>query len=324
MMKMKTTILKKMMNQATTKTNQKTLFYFLTCSLIWGLTWISIKFQIPYADGSVAVFYRFVFSSFIMLVVCLATKTNLNYTATTHVRFLLQGLFMFSFNFLLTYWASSMASSALIALTYTTLIFFNMFGAFLFFNTPFEKKVVTGALVSFLGMGLIALNEYLQRGLNPLSLTGIFISLVGVLSASAGNLLSTSIRRQHIPILASNGWSMFYGAIVTGLFCLVSQKSFHVNVTQEFILSFIYLSILGTVVSFWSYIKLIENIGPTKAAFTSVVSPIIALAVSTFFENFHWTMFLLAGSALCIVGNIMALVPLRPLKNSFFAWPKKN
>ncbi len=312
------------MNQATTKTNQKIFFYFLTCSLIWGLTWIAIKYQIPYTDGSVAVFYRFVFSSFIMLVLCLVTKTNLFYSAATHVRFLLQGLFMFSCNFLLTYWASSMASSALIALTYTTLIFFNMFGSFLFFKTPFEKKVVTGALVSFLGMGFIALNEYLQRGLNPLSLTGILISLVGVISASAGNLLSTSIRKQQIPILGSNGWSMFYGAIVTGLFCVINQKSFHVNVTQEFILSFIYLGLLGTVVSFWSYIKLIENIGPTKAAFTSVVSPIIALAVSTFFENLHWTVFLLAGSALCIIGNLMALVPLRPIKNSFFALSKKS
>ena len=312
------------MNQPKTKTNQNTLFYFITCSAIWGLTWIAIKYQIPYTDGSVAVFYRFVFSSFIMLIICLATKTNLNYATATHVRFLLQGLFMFSCNFLLTYWASSMASSALIALTYTTLIFFNMFGAFLFFNTPFEKKVVIGALVSFFGMGFIAFNEYFQRGLNPLSLAGILISLVGVVSASSGNLLSTSIRKQQIPILASNGWSMFYGAIITGLFCLVSQKSFHVNVTQEFILSFLYLSILGTVVSFWSYIKLIENIGPTKAAFTSVVSPIIALAISTFFENFHWTLFLLVGSTLCIVGNIMALVPLGPLKNSFFASLKKS
>ena len=320
-----TTILKMTkMNQAPTKTNQKTLFYFLTCALIWGLTWIAIKYQIPYADGSAAVFYRFVFSSFIMLLVCLVTKTNFNYPLMLHVRFIFQGLFMFSCNFLLTYWASSMASSALIALTYTTLIFFNMFGAFLFFNTPFEKKVVTGALVSFLGMGLIAFNEYLQRGLNPLSLTGILISLVGVVSASSGNLLSTSIRKQQIPILASNGWSMFYGAVITGLFCLVSQKSFHVNITQEFILSFIYLSVLGTVVSFWSYIKLIENIGPTKAAFTSVVSPIIALAVSTFFENFHWTVYLLIGSALCIIGNVMALVPLQSLKNSFFVLSKKS
>ncbi len=322
---MKTTILKMTkMNQATTKTNQKTLFYFLTCALIWGLTWIAIKYQIPYTDGSVAVFYRFVFSSFIMLIVCLATKTHLKYTAATHLRFLSQGLFMFSCNFLLTYWASSMASSALIALTYTTLIFFNMFGAFVFFNTPFEKKVVIGALVSFLGMGLIAFNEYNQRGLHPLSLIGIFISMFGVISASSGNLLSASIRKQQIPILASNGWSMFYGAIVTGLFCLVSQKSFAVNITQEFILSFIYLSVLGTVVSFWSYIKLIEKIGPTKAAFTSVVSPIIALAVSTFFENFHWTAFLVIGSVLCLVGNIMALVPIESLKNSFFVLPKKN
>ena len=109
------------MNQATTKTNQKTLFYFLTCALIWGLTWIAIKYQIPYTDGSVAVFYRFVFSSIIMLIVCLVTKTHLKYTAATHLRFLMQGLFMFSCNFLLTYWASSMASSALIALTYEVL-----------------------------------------------------------------------------------------------------------------------------------------------------------------------------------------------------------
>ncbi|MFN3453947.1 MAG: DMT family transporter [Pseudobdellovibrio sp.] len=289
------------------KTN---LVYFLTCAIIWGITWIAIKYQIPYVDGSVAVFYRFIFSSFLIFIICLLTKKSLFiYSKSQHLRFFLQGLFLFCLNYLLTYWASSMATSALVALAFTALIFFNMFAARIFLATPFDKKVIWGSLISFSGMAAIAWNEYLNIGLHPMSLWGFVLSLIATLSACAGNIFSTFNKKDKIPIMSSNAWSMLYGSLVTLSFCLIQQKSFTVQINKPFLISFFYLSVFGTVISFWAYLKLIENIGPSKAAFTSVASPVIALSVSTFYENLHWTPYLAIGAILCIIGNITALSP---------------
>lgn len=291
--------------------------YFLTCAIIWGITWIAIKYQLPYVDGTAAVFYRFIFSSLVMFIICLATKTSLfKFSRSQHLRFATQGLFIFCLNYLLTYWATSMATSALIALAFTSLIFFNMFGARLFLNIPFEAKVVWGGILSLLGMVFISLNEYQNIGLHPGSLWGFLIGLLSTASASAGNLISYLNRKDGISTSANNSWSMLYGSGFSLLACFIMGKSLHIEVTSPFVISFFYLSIFGTVISFWAYFKLIENIGPAKAAFTSIASPVIALVVSTFMEDLSWTIFLALGSLFCIMGNVVALTP-RPSM-----WPK--
>ena len=295
----------------------KTALYFLICSAIWGLTWIAIKFQIQAVDSTVAVFYRFIFATAVMFGLCYFNKTNLKYTAADHIRFGLQGLFMFCLNFIVTYWASSMATSALVALAFTSLIFFNMFGARIFFKTPFENKVVWGAILSLLGMGFITLNEYQHIVSEPLSIWGFLLSLMATLAASCGNLISTKNRQLKIPILSNNAFSMLYGSIITLVYCLTMNKNFHVDTSVPFWISFIYLSIFGTVVSFWSYLKLIDAVGPSKAAFTSVVSPVIALVVSTLYEGFSWNIYLLFGVVFCIAGNLVALVKFRSLIKRF-------
>lgn len=221
---------------------------------------------------------------------------------------------MFCLNYLLTYWASHLASSALVALAYTSLIFLNMFGSYLFLQIPFDRKVVWGAILCLLGMGLISVNELQLTELQPTSLLGFGIALLGTISASAGNLFSLRNRAKKIPITANNAWGMLYGCIFTLLFCLATGRSFSVHhVDASFVISFFYLTVFGTVISFGAYLKLIEQVGPTKAAFTSVVSPIIAVIVSFFFEDLKLQPYLIAGIALCLTGNALALVVPGPI-----------
>lgn len=290
------------------RTMRNNTSYFLTCAIIWGLTWIAIKYQLPYVDGSAAVFYRFIVSSCVMFITCYFTKTSLfTFSRQQHFRFATQGLFIFCLNYLLTYWATSMATSALIALAFTSIIFLNMFGARLFLNIPFEKKVVWGGILCLIGMAFISWNEYLNIGLHPSSLWGFLIGLLSTLSASAGNIVSYLNKKDNVPISANNSWAMLYGSGFSLLVCFILGKSLRVEITSPFLISFFYLSIFGTVISFWAYFKLIENIGPAKAAFTSIASPIIALIVSTFIEDLTWSLYLALGSLFCIMGNVVAL-----------------
>ncbi len=216
---------------------------------------------------------------------------------------------MFCLNFLLTYWASGKAPSAIIALAFTALIYFNMFFGRLFLNIPFERKVIYGALVSFVGMGFISFNELTQIEQHPGYLFGFLISLVGTVSASLGNILSAKSRQMKVSILANNAWGMTYGCLLSLLFCLVTQKSFAVSFDTSFLLSFAYLVIFGTVISFGAYLKLIDLIGPSKAAFTSVVSPVIAITISVLFEKMDFNMIMILGVVLCLLGNVIALIP---------------
>lgn len=48
--------------------------------------------------------------------------------------------------------------------------------------------------------------------------------------------------------------------------------------------------------------------GPSKAAFTSVVSPVIAVGVSLIYENLPLTIYLVLGIIFCLTGNVVALI----------------
>lgn len=285
------------------------MIYFVTCSLIWGLTWISIKFQLHAVDANVAVFYRFIVASFILFLISYFKKENLHFKKAEHIRFLGQGLFMFCLNFLLTYWASGFAPSPLIALAFTTLIYFNMFGAKIFMGQPFEKKVIFGALISLIGIALISFNEFETIQQHPKSLLGFFISLVATVSASIGNIISAKNRQLKVPILSNNAWSMLYGSILSLIYCCVMQKSFVLKVDTKFLISFTYLTVFGTIISFSAYLKLIDLVGPAKAAFTSVVSPVIAILASMLIDEMTLTYLLLLGVLFCLIGNVVALTP---------------
>jgi drug/metabolite transporter (DMT)-like permease len=291
------------------------LLYFITCSAIWGLTWIAIKFQFNAVDSNVAVFYRFILASVLLFGFALIKKIPLKFNRTAHLHFAAQGFFMFCINYLLTYWASHLAPSALVALAFTSLIYFNMLGGKIFMRIPIEKKVLAGAIVSFAGMIFISINEMRSIDLHPTSFAGFFISLVATVSASAGNLISIRNRKNDIPITTNNAWGMLYGCLFTLVYCAGMQKSFALhNIDTSFVLSFIYLTVFGTVISFGAYLKLMEIYGPSKAAFTSVVSPIIAIAVSVVFEDLPMTGLLTAGVVLCLAGNLIALVDQKNLR----------
>ena len=60
-------------------------------------------------------------------------------------------------------------------------------------------------------------------------------------------------------------------------------------------------------VGFWSYLTLLGRIGADRAAYATVLFPIVALALSTWFEGFQWTLLAALGVALVLLGNVLIL-----------------
>lgn len=286
------------------------MFYFITCSIIWGLTWIAIQYQLHSVNPNVAVFYRFIVASLILFAFCTFRKISLKFEKRDHLNFAAQGFFMFFLNYQMSYRASQLAPSALVALAFTALIYFNLFGGRIFLKIPIEKKVLWGAVISFVGMSFVSIGEMGDQTIQSTAIFGFLLSLLATISASAGNLISMKSRLRKIPVSANNAWGMLYGSFFSFLYCVVMQRSFAVyNVDSAFVWSFLFLTLFGTIFSFGAYLKLIETLGPSRAAFTSVISPLIAIGVSMQFENLHVGLALGAGILLCLLGNLIALIP---------------
>ena len=88
-------------------------------------------------------------------------------------------------------------------------------------------------------------------------------------------------------------------------------KSINFSFDPAYVLSLLYLAIFGSAIAFGAYLALLRLIGSARAAYTSVLFPIVALAISTIFEDYQWSTPAVAGVALIGAGNWLALTKIR-------------
>lgn len=282
------------------------IFLFSLCSLIWGSTYFVITIQISQAPPLVTVFWRFVISTLIMFAYLKFTKQNLKFSPQTHMWFFLQGVFNFSINYMLTYKAETFIKSGVLAIAFTTMVYFNILFSWIFFKRTVALKVVFGSLLGGLGILLIFKDDLFVTSSSN-EVFGMMLGLGAALSASTGNMVSARNIQKGVGIATANTFSMLYGTLFTGAVVLISGVSFDVPNNVSFISSLLYLSILGTVIAFAAYNTMIKTMGAEKAAYTTIISPILAILLSYAFEGLRLHLTMIFGIVLCLAGNILVL-----------------
>ncbi len=128
---------------------------YLTSVLIWGSTWYAIKFQLGVVEAEVSLLYRFALAAIILLVFCALTRRSLKYSLRQHGFIALQGLFLFSSNYLVFYWATELLTSGIVALMFSTVILMNIVNGAIFMRTVVSRRVILGACFGIAGIASI-------------------------------------------------------------------------------------------------------------------------------------------------------------------------
>lgn len=287
----------------------RVIILFILPMMIWGSTWMAIKFQLGETAPELSVLIRFILASFVMFIWALLSKRGKirGFSVRQHLFFAGQGAANYSLNYILTYHSERYLSSGLVAVCFSLMIYFNMIGLAIFYKKPVAKQVVWGALTGGLGIFLIFSKEFLGLSLDQNIFWGLALAIIATAFASTGNLVSVQLHKQKISILTMNFWGMFYGAICTLIICLILNVPFTVSAKSSFWFSMIYLSIGGTVIAFAAYMTLIKEIGADRAAYTTIFTPIIALILSSFFEGYTWSFINILGVSLAFVGQLIIL-----------------
>lgn len=283
------------------------LFLFAVPTLIWGTTWIAVKQQIGIAPVELSIVFRFGLATSICFLLCAGLKIPMRYPARNHIVFCLQGAANYAFNYLLTYHAQKYLPSGVVAVTFTVLIYLNMMGLSFFFDRPIAINVLSGATLGGVGISLLFWGEIQRMHFETAPLWGLALGLSATLCASTGNLLNLRLRHRGVPVMAVLTWGLFYGTLITFAFFLAKGDPWILDVRPVYLFSLAYLAIFGTVIAFASYISLLDYIGPDRAAYSTVIAPIIALLISTYVEDYHWDWRNGLGILLCLLGNILVL-----------------
>ena len=282
------------------------LFYTITV-LIWGSTWLAIKFQLGVVDPALSVSYRFALAALILFVWCFARRLPLKFSRAEHVFIALQGIFLFALNYLLFYLAELQITSGLAAVVFSTIVVMNLLNGRLFLGTPIEIKVLTGGALGMVGLVLLFWPDMAATDFSGPIFVGMLFSLAATYLASIGNILSARNQRQKLPIIQTNAFGMAYGSACIALIVLVSGTSITIEMTAPYLASLVYLALFGSVIAFGCYLSLVGRIGAGRAAYATLLFPVVALGLSTFWEGYSWTVHGVCGIILILSGNYLAM-----------------
>lgn len=285
----------------------KNVVLYIITIMVWGSSWLAIKYQLGAVDPMVSVVYRFALAAVLLLLFCMVRGLNLKFSLREHSYMALLGVLLFCLNYWLVYIAEVHLTSGIVAVVFSSIVFMNIANGAIFLNAPVKRNMVTGALIGIVGIGIIFMPEIRAFDLSDKGVFGLLICLLSVLLASFGNITSARNTRNQIPVVQANAFGMGYGAIVLAVLAVVLGKEFTFVVDAAYIGSLFYLSIFASIIAFGSYLTLIGSIGPDKASYTIMVVPAVALILSSMFEGYVWQGSAIIGIVLLVAGNFLAL-----------------
>ena len=288
---------------------------FIVTLFCWSPTWYVIKFQLGYVDPLVSVFYRFLIAAIIIFVYLVCKKKNLKFSLNQHVWFLFFGICLYSLNYVFFYLSNTFLISAFPAIVFSTVVIMNILGEEFYFKKKPSLKTLLGATIGMIGIIIIFNDEIFNFSLANGTHVGLLLALLGTFCASTGNMVHQRNLNNNFPLIPTLAYAMFYGSLVTLLITQIKGTELLFEYSFSYIASLAYLSIVGSIFAFIFYLKLLEKVGAGRAGYVGVVMPVLALLISTVFENLEWQQDLIIGLPILIIGAVLVInQKIKPIK----------
>lgn len=286
--------------------SQNTLLYVVTV-LIWGSSWLAIKYQLGSVDPMVSVAYRFLLASGISWLFCRLSGRLMRYSLRDHGFMFLQGASLFALNYWLFYLSELTLTSGLAAVIFSTIVVMNLLNGVVFLKNRLELRVVVGAGFGLLGIMLVFWPEVTDFETGSENLFAAALAVLATLLASVGNITSARNQRAGIPVVQANTFGMTYGALLMLFLSWGTGREFTFEMTLPYVSSLVFLSVFASIIAFWSYLTLLGRVGVERAAYATLLFPLVALGISTIFEDYQWTAFAGIGIMSILAGNLLIL-----------------
>ncbi len=281
---------------------------FLLVSAIWGGTWLVIRDQISAVPPSWSIAYRFAVAALGMFALVAARREPLRLPRSGWKWAALLGLFQFTLNFSFVYHAEAFITSGLVAVMFALLVVPNALFGKIVLGQPITRGFVVGSAIAALGVAMLFAQEWRA---SPATLgevlLGAGLTIGGILSASAANIVQAMDGARKMPFLTLLAWSMLVGVAINAAAALALAGPPVFDPRPSYLFGILYLGLMGSVVTFPLYYGLVRKVGAGQAAYSSVIVPVVAMVLSTLFEGYRWGWLPALGAAVTLGGMAVAM-----------------
>jgi drug/metabolite transporter (DMT)-like permease len=287
---------------------------FAALYLIWGSTFLGIRFAIETIPAFLMAGTRFVLAGVIMYAIAWFQGIGRSSWANWRTSLIIGACLLLAGNGGVTI-SEEYIDSGLAALIVAIVPSYIVLLGWATGMAPRPSPVVWLALAGgFVGVGILFGPALHFRGDRSPAI-GISILLVSSFIWSVGSLYSRVAKHAASPFLTAaqqmlcGGMLLFFAGLATGELRRLHPSS----ISMLSLASFIYLVIIGAVVGYTAYIWLLRHCEPAKVATYAYVNPIVAVLLGALFAGETLTMRTLIAAGL-IIGSVALVITAQQLR----------
>ncbi len=290
---------------------------FLSVYLIWGSTYLVIRYAIETLPPFLMAGVRFVVAGGLLF--AWTRWRGLPMPKRIHWRsaFIVGGLMLMGGNGIVTWAEQYIASSVAAVLVATVPLWIGLFE----WLRPSGKypghQVIAGLLLGFSGVVLLIGPSNLSGNGGRDQLIGMIAVVLATTFWASGSLYSREAPLPEVP-LTGIGMEMLGGGTILLILGLITGEGAKLDlsgVSFVSIAALVYLIFIGSMVAFTAYIWLLKNVPPARAATYAYVNPVIAVFLGWSIGNETITPLMLMAAAM-IIGSVVMITTYRQKPNT--------
>lgn len=282
-------------------TKQKAYIALAATSIIWGTTWVAMKFGVTTMPPlQLAAIRQLIGGSTILLFFLLKRQALPSKKQFGQLFFLSIFTFVLANGF--STWSLKFIPSglgALIGALYPLSVV--LIEYFFFHNKNINSSAIFGIL---LGIGGIVLVFYENAfHVHPEGYAvGIILAVIAMLSWSYSSI---TISRQKVKVnpYYAMGWQMLFGSVMMYVLSIFSGNNIPIAaIPFTSWLSIAYLVVLGSIIAMIAFIYSMKHLPTSVASLYAYINPIVAMIIGSFLLDEKITLNLIIGSIITLSG----------------------
>jgi drug/metabolite transporter (DMT)-like permease len=282
--------------------NKKAYLALGATSIIWGTTWVAMKYAVKGIPPFQLAAMRHLVSGSVFVLFFLLIKKEKLPTLAQFIKLMILGTIAFVMANGISTWSLQYISSGLGALIGSLYPLSVVIIEFFFFNNKkINSTTFLGILLGIIGIVLVFYDHAFEVHSHYYFL-GVLLALVAMLSWSVASIL---IAKKYIKINTyySTGWQMLISFISCALLSFIFEKPIPLSqISQQSLLSLVYLIIMGSFIAMICFVYTMKHLNPAIAVLYAYINPIIAMLLGSYMLKEKLTTIIIIGSLITLVG----------------------
>jgi len=253
------------------------LIGFIILCLIWGTTWLAIKFSLGGLPPFLGAGIRFALAAIALLIIILFKRQSLKIKKREWRFLLITAFLIYLIDYGMIYWGEQYLNAGVTAIFFAPFaIFTAIWSHFLFRSEPFKWSTYIGLALSFSGILIVYYDQLVITHFDK----HVIMGATAVLLGAAGGAMAVPIIKKHLIGMSTIPMTFYQMAVGSGYLLIIGmsvENTSTIQISQPVVLAVLYLGLIGSALAFALYYHLLKTMSAITLSLVIYVTPIVAL-----------------------------------------------